>query len=104
MASAIGKEDRYERNPSGVSFVCNHRFFRTFEGLKNRTQAVKIFDSLQNPRLSAPGIFLWGEVVMQQLRPGSARCMKKSSVLNSPSNAVRTLDMVREAGLEPARP
>ena len=27
---AIGKEDRYERNPSGVSFVCNHRFFRTF--------------------------------------------------------------------------
>ena len=30
--------------------------------------------------------------------------MKKASVLNSLSNAVRTLAMVREAGLEPARP
>ena len=40
-SSAVGKEDRYERNPSGVSFVCNHRFFRTFEVLKNRTQPVE---------------------------------------------------------------
>ena len=30
--------------------------------------------------------------------------MKIASVLNSLSNAVRTLAMVREAGLEPARP
>ena len=45
--SAIGKEDSYERNPSGVSFVCNHRFFRTFQVLKNRTQLVKkFFDKL----------------------------------------------------------
>ena len=47
-SSAIGKEDRYERNPSGVSFVCNHRFFRTQKVLKNRTQLVKkvFFDKL----------------------------------------------------------
>ena len=47
-SSAIGKEDSYERNPSGVSFVCNHRFFRTFQVLKNRTQLVKkdFFDKL----------------------------------------------------------
>ena len=30
IASAFGKEDSYERNPSGVSFVFNHRIFRTF--------------------------------------------------------------------------
>ena len=30
LTSAFGKEDRYERNPSGVSFVFNHRIFRTF--------------------------------------------------------------------------
>ena len=48
-SSAIGKEDSYERNPSGVSFVCNHRFFRTFHVLKNRTQLVKkaFFDKLE---------------------------------------------------------
>ena len=39
-----------------------------------------------------------------QLRPRSTRCMKKSECSYSLSNAVRTLDMVREAGLEPARP
>jgi len=39
--SGIEKEDSYKRNPSGVSFVCNHRFFRTFQVLKNRTQLVK---------------------------------------------------------------
>ena len=38
-----------------------------------------------------------------QLRPRSTRCMKKASVLNSLSNAVRTLAMVRATGLEPAR-
>ena len=50
-SSTIGKEDRYERNPSGVSFVCNHRFFRTFQVLKNRTQLVKkvFFDKLKAP-------------------------------------------------------
>ena len=30
IASAFGKEDSYERNPSGASFVFNHRIFRTF--------------------------------------------------------------------------
>ena len=30
LASAFGKEDSCERNPSGVSFVFNHRIFRTF--------------------------------------------------------------------------
>ena len=42
IASAFGKEDRYERNPSGVSFVFNHRIFRTFmKVLKMLAQLVK---------------------------------------------------------------
>jgi len=42
IASAFGKEDRYERNPSGVSFVFNHRIFRTFmRVLKMLEQLVK---------------------------------------------------------------
>ena len=41
-AAAFGKEDRYERNPSGVSFVFNHRIFRTFmKVLKMLAQLVK---------------------------------------------------------------
>ena len=30
-----GREDSYERNPGGVSFVFNHKFFEPFKGLKN---------------------------------------------------------------------
>ena len=30
LSFAFGKEDSYERNPSGVSFVFNYRIFRTF--------------------------------------------------------------------------
>jgi len=42
IASAFGKEDSYERNPSGVSFVFNHRIFRTFmKVLKMLFQLVK---------------------------------------------------------------
>ena len=42
IASAFGKEDRYERNTSGVSFVFNHRIFRTFmKVLKMLAQLVK---------------------------------------------------------------
>ena len=42
LASAFEKEDRYERNPSGVSFVFNHRIFRTFVNvLKMLAQLVK---------------------------------------------------------------
>ena len=42
LASAFGKEDSYERNPSGVSFVFNHRIFRTFvKVLKMLAQLVK---------------------------------------------------------------
>jgi hypothetical protein len=38
----LGKEDSYERNPSGVSFVFNHRIFRTFmKVLKMLAQLVK---------------------------------------------------------------
>ena len=29
--SRDGKEDSYERNPGGVSFVLNHKFFELFE-------------------------------------------------------------------------
>ena len=49
IASAFGKEDRYERNPSGVSFVFNHRIFRTFmKVLKMLAQLVKKdFDKLK---------------------------------------------------------
>jgi hypothetical protein len=42
IAFAFGKEDSYERNPSGVSFVFNHRIFRTFmKVLKMRAHLVK---------------------------------------------------------------
>ena len=42
ITSAFGKEDSYERNPSGVSFVFNHRIFRTFmKVLKMLAQLVK---------------------------------------------------------------
>ena len=42
IISAFGKEDSYERNPSGVSFVFNHRIFRTFmKVLKMLAQLVK---------------------------------------------------------------
>ncbi|MEF2842647.1 MAG: hypothetical protein U0O47_09025, partial [Oscillospiraceae bacterium] len=38
----LGKEDSYERNPSGVSFVFNHHIFKTFmKVLKMPPQLVK---------------------------------------------------------------
>ena len=51
IASAFGKEDSYERNPSGVSFVFNHRIFRTFiKVLKMLVSLSKrIFDKLSSP-------------------------------------------------------
>ena len=46
----LGKEDRYERNPSGVSFVFNHKFFRALTAWKNlRQRAIGIWCA------SAPG-------------------------------------------------
>ena len=60
LASAFGKDDRYERNPSGVSFVFNHRIFRTFiEVLKMPFSLSKIlFDRLKIPPAGAGGILL----------------------------------------------
>ena len=60
IASAFEKEDRYERNPSGVSFVFNHRIFRTFiKVLKMLVSLSKrIFDKLNAPGASAPGALL----------------------------------------------
>ena len=34
-----GKEDSYERNPGGVSFVLNHKFLGTFESSEKLAQA-----------------------------------------------------------------
>jgi len=61
------KEDSYERNPSGVSFVCNQVFSELYKVLKKRTQLVKKIDKLtitadhlicgdcfQAPRVSGP--------------------------------------------------
>ena len=42
----FGKEDSYERNPSGVSFVCNRVFSELYKVLKKRTQLVKKIDKL----------------------------------------------------------
>ena len=51
IASAFEKEDRYERNPSGVSFVFNHRIFRTFMKVLKMLFSLskRIFDKLTNP-------------------------------------------------------
>ena len=50
IALDYGKEDSYERNPGGVSFVFNHPFFDLFEGSKNLLSAVKsFFAALRRP-------------------------------------------------------
>ena len=57
LASAFGKEDSYERNPSGVSFVFNHRIFRTFyESSENAFPACQkgFLTSWGGPAGSAP--------------------------------------------------
>ena len=48
IVSAFGKEDSYERNPSGVSFVFNHRIFRTFMKVLKMpfSMSKRIFDML----------------------------------------------------------
>ena len=53
------------------------------------------------PLPAPPGVGEYKKRRSCQLRPRSTRCMKKASVLNSLSNAVRTLAMVAGEGFEP---
>ena len=54
------------------------------------------------PTPSTPGVGKYKKRRSCQLHPRSIRCIKKTSVLNSLSNAVRTLAMVAGTGFEPA--
>ena len=60
IASALGKEDSYERNPSGVSFVFNHRIFRTFMKVLKMLFSLskRIFDKLTAGPFRGPAVSL----------------------------------------------
>ena len=53
-----GKEDSYERNPGGMSFVFNHKFFEPFERIEKLVQSgEKFFDTLSRRTHGCPPAF-----------------------------------------------
>ncbi len=49
IALDYGKEDGYERNPGGVSFVFNEKISELFSVLKSWAACQKLFDRLRDP-------------------------------------------------------
>ena len=76
-----GKEDSYERNPGGVSFVSNHKFFESFERIKKLAQSgEKFFDTLRRRTPMCPPSFFAALMSVTGRRRGPApQCRPRRS-------------------------